>query len=154
MLAAPRCHSPKHKNKTAEWVVLAATAASVGFYVWLVGWFSPHLHLGASFVIVLTAAIIGMTIAGIIPDSHGWRRVIHRIAAYGMAVLYLPLLYLILGSDHTSTTAQYIGFDCTAYMVGAGILAFVSKWALGYYLIFQSLYIVTFELTILSAAYL
>jgi len=71
-----------------------------------------------------------------------------------MVALYIPLIYLVLSSGRVSGAAKIVSAICVAYMVVATFLFFFIKWARAYYLIFQSLYIVAFQVIILSAAYL
>lgn len=126
----------------------------ISFYIWLVACFAPHLGLGASFIAVLTVAIALQIVAGLVPDSDGWKSQVHQGAAYAMAWLYFPLSLMILASSEISQTAKIVGIACLAYMITATVLFFFAKKARSYYLIFQSLYIVAFQLIILSTAYL
>jgi hypothetical protein len=92
-------------------------------------------------------------IVAIVPDTNGWRHMVHHKIALGMAALYIPLTYLVLSSGRVSGVAKMVSAVCIAYMVVATFLFFFVKWARSYYLIFQSLYIVAFQVIILSAAY-
>lgn len=134
---------------TTTLIFLGAT-----FYYWLIAWFVPHLQLGTMFVVTLTVMIVLLCIAAVVPDSQGWKRIVHRLAAYGMALLFIPLTYQILGSSQLSDAARFVGYAGLVYMIFAGLTAIFSKKAWDYYLLFQSLYIVAFQLVILVAAYM
>lgn len=137
------------------YTILFVTLVFVGivFYYWLVSWFTPHLGLSQIFTYILSLTVLMQIIAGIIPDSTGWKHYIHQGVAYFMAILYIPLTYLIVTSDTISMLATIISALCIGYIFLAAYLFFFVKKARGYYLIFQSLYIVAFQLIILSAAY-
>lgn len=136
--------------------IFTVTLVLIGgvFYIWLVGWFVPHLELGSVSVALLSVTVTLQFISGLIPDSYGWRKIVHRATAYTMAGLYIPLTYLIVSSDQLTAAAQYVSAVCITYMAVATFLFIFAKWAKNYYLIFQSFYIVAFQLIILSAAYL
>jgi hypothetical protein len=63
------------------------------FYAWLLLWLAPHLGLSGIFILLVTLTILCLFIAALVPDSSGNKRRVHRIAAYTMAYLYLPLIY-------------------------------------------------------------
>lgn len=129
-------------------------AGGLLFYYWLLAWFAPHLLLPKAFSYVLSLTVLLQFIAGAIPDSTDWKHRSHQSAAYFMAILYIPLTYLIVTSNVISTLATIISAVCISYIFFSAYLFFFVKNARKYYLIFQSLYIVSFQIIILSAAYL
>jgi hypothetical protein len=124
------------------------------FYYWLLVWFIPELHLGRLFQCVLAATIICQIITALAPDTIGWRKKIHYIAAYTMAALYLPLSLLILSSSEVSMLARIIGIGLVIYMVTSFVLVAMLGKVRTRYLLFQASYIVAFQLVIVIAAYL
>jgi hypothetical protein len=127
---------------------------SVLFYWWLIQWFRPHLELGAIFTVLVGLTATAQIIVGIVPDTIGWRHHIHQKAAAIMAVCYAPLTYLILTSTAIDTPTRVIVYVCITCTIAAGLFLFSVKRARDYYLFFQSLYIVAFQVIILSVAYL
>ena len=127
--------------------------AGFAFYYWQMTWFASELQLSGAFQLLLTASFIGQVVAAVVPDTQGWNRKIHRVAAYAMAVLYVPISYLILTSQNFSLFTTALCVICISYMVLAWFLFFFVKKSVNYYLIFQSLYIVCFQLVILTTAY-
>jgi hypothetical protein len=123
------------------------------FYWWLVAWFVPHLRLGVLFVVLATLTIGCQILTGIFPDTTGWRRQIHRITAYTMAVSYLPLAAIIILSP-LSLTTRLLCIAITGYMVCTFTLLVLMKRAQKRYLAFQALYVVAFQMVILIAGYL
>jgi hypothetical protein len=123
------------------------------FYFWIIRWFVPHLHLQTDFIVTITATIFCQILTGLAPDTDGWRRKLHRTAAYTMAVLYLPLAVLILISSGISTPARVTGYIPAAYMLVAFVVVVVLKKFHKYYLQLQALYIIAFQILILLAAY-
>ncbi len=143
--------SSKGNTKLFAAVLLVGGTAS---YFWLVTWFSPHLNLGVEFAALLTLTFAAQIITGLIPDSDRWKSKLHRIAAYSMTILYMPLSLLIVRSHSAGRSAKIIGIICLAYMVTAMIVFLTLKRARTHYLIAQAVYIMAFQVLILSAAYL
>jgi hypothetical protein len=123
------------------------------FYYWLLSWFAPRLGLGKWFVVLLTLAFVGQFVAGTVPDVSGVKRRIHRLAAYGMAYLFVPLSILMVNAPHISTLGKYFGLLCLAYLFSGWFLFLFFPKSKEHYLVFQVLYVVAFQLQILVAAY-
>lgn len=136
--------------------LFAGTLVIAGFifYVWLMTWFSDALDLSLPFKLILTASFICQFVAAVVPDTTGWKRITHRAGAYTMAALYIPLAYFVLKTPALSVITKLIGTTAIAYMIFGWFLFFFVKKAWDYYLILQSIYIVIFQCTILSAAYI
>ncbi|HSX05294.1 MAG TPA: hypothetical protein VLF69_02410 [Candidatus Saccharimonadales bacterium] len=98
------------------------------FYWWLIGWFAPHLQLGISFVALITVAIGCQILAGIVPDTAGLSRRVHRIAAYAMAVTYLPLSVIIICSGLPFITRLFC-ILLTLYMAITFTFLVLLRWA-------------------------
>lgn len=96
---------------------------------------------------------LSLITAGVFPDLPGWRRRVHVIAAYTMAVSYVPLS-TIIASAHISQFARIACWTLIGYMVSTFVVFVISKQSRDYYLMFQTLYIVAFELIIVAAGYL
>jgi len=124
------------------------------FYLWLVGWFAPHLLLGNVFIILLTTTIVLQFLTAVTLGREGRQQQVHRLAAYAMAGLYIPLAVLIASSPRISDIAQHLAIIGAAYMIISFLLVALLKKIRGHYLLFEVLYIVTFQLIILAAAYL
>ncbi len=142
-------------DKEASWffaVILIILGAA--FYYWLMVWFVPHLSLGIVFQVILTITIACQFIAAIAPDVKDWRGVIHRGAAWLMAVLYVPLSLLIIFSPELSLLTQLLCGALLAYMVIGFLTVAIMGMAKSKYLILQALYIVSFQVIILLAAYI
>ena len=129
-------------------------AGGLGFYVWLISWFSAELQLTKLFTVLITLAFIGQVVAAIVPDNTGTKRIVHRVAAYSMAGLFLPLSVLILTAQHYSVATTVMGIGAIVYMLVAWYLFLFVKSSRQHYLVFQSLYIVSFQIIILASAYL
>lgn len=123
------------------------------FYFWLIQWFVPQLGLGLAFVALLTLATAGQLIAAVVPDTVGWQRSIHRYAAYGMAVLWLPLAGFIVAAPDISAVGRVICVVAALYMFVTFIIGTVCMKLQDRYLLFQILYIMVFQTLILAAAY-
>lgn len=154
---SPTMSISQHAASTKDASKLFAMILVVGggtSYIWLIAYFVPLLDLPILFTALLTATFILQIIVALVPDSDSWKRIIHRSAAYPMTALYFPLSYLIIRSDPISHIAQLLGGACVVYMLLVSILFFTIKRTRNKYLILQCLYIIAFQLIILSAAYL
>ncbi len=125
----------------------------ITFYTWLLYWFIPTLRLPSIFTVIATIVAILTVIAAIVPDTYGWNSKIHRAAAYGVALLLLPLSFIVSTRLHYNSVALTIVLLCMTYMISACIGFWLVKHARRHYLFFQSLYIVAFQLIIITAAY-
>lgn len=142
-------------NKRASWLFALVLVGLGGFfYYWIVAWLVPLLDLSGLFIILLTVSIICQMITGLISDSDGWKRKVHRLTAFSMAVLYVPLSALIIASLNLSLLTQIICSALLLYMVVAFCFVAMAGKAKKKYLLFQASYIIAFQLIVLLAAYL
>jgi hypothetical protein len=142
-------------NKSASWLFAGILILlGVAFYYWLMVWFAPRLELSLTFQVILTAAIFCQFLAALAPDVIGWRGVVHRWSAWTMAVLYLPLSFLIIASPQLGPIIQILCGLLLAYMLVGFVLVAIMGKAKSKYLPLQASYIVAFQLIILLAAYL
>lgn len=123
------------------------------FYLWILKYLVEPLELGSVFVAIMGLAIALQFATGLVPDVPGWKRKVHRFTAYGMAALFFPLAVMLTLHSGISTIAFVVGIGSVGYMVlGWFLFNFVPK-SRENYLIFQSLYIIVFQLQILAVAY-
>lgn len=125
----------------------------LAFYIWLITWFTHAIRLPWPFLVLVSLAFLGQVVAGIVPDIAGFERRVHRIAAYGMAALFLPISFMILRTAHLPRLAYALGIICFNYLCAACFMYFFVKRARSHYLVFQVLYILAFQSIILLAAY-
>lgn len=140
-------------KKTKALFASALIGLGATFYYWILTWVVPRLQLGDTFISLLFLTIALVVVTALVPDTPGWRRNVHHIAAFGMAILYLPLVVLIINAT-TSEIARLIGLGCLIYMATSFVLVAIIGKAKQHYLIFQILYIVAMQVAILSAAYI
>lgn len=124
------------------------------FYIWLLLWFVPHLELNMVFVAILTITIVCQMLTALAPDTTGGSRKLHRLAAYTMAVLYLPLAVLITVSPELSVAGKVVCSLGVLYMSATFVLVVLLGKLKNRYLKLQVLYIMVFQVLILVAAYL
>ncbi len=146
-------HAASNKTAARLFAVILVGFGLV-FYAWLIGWFAPHLQLNVYFQITLGLTIVCQILTGLIPDTTGSSQTIHRWAAYCMALLYLPLSVMIIVSHHLANRARVLCVALAVYMLVAFLLVAVAGKFKSKYLLFQSSYLVAFQLLILAAAYL
>lgn len=122
-------------------------------YYWLASWFRPHLALGTGFDMALAVTFAAQFITALVPDTTRYNRLVHRIAAYSMATMFIPVAIFILEAPKLSLIAQLLGTVLLAYMVITLTVVAIAGRAKRHYLIYQILYIVAMQLLILIAAY-
>jgi len=147
----------KHASSTKQAYILFAVSLStigIALYIWLLLWLAPHHGLGSLFKVTLTLMTACLLTTAIIPDTQGILRKLHRIAAFSMAILYLPLALLISLSSGLEGAARVLCVGLLTYMLATFIIIVLLKKSQKRYLMFQGLYIVAFQLIVLAAAYL
>jgi hypothetical protein len=142
----------------AAYIIFALVLTLGGglFMVYLYGYFIPTLKLGNDFRILLALAFACQVVAAWVPDIadwNHWRAKVHKVAAWSMAVLFMPLTGLILLSPELSSLARIIGNVCFISMVVLWAIFIFGKGKTRF-LVYQTLYIVMFQITILAAGYL
>jgi hypothetical protein len=146
-------HAAQSKKARLFFGLLLIVGGAVLYY-WLASWFALHLRLGLSFKIVLGLTLIAQFIVGLAPDIFGWRRSVHRIAAFGMAMLFIPLSLLIITAPHLDDFARFTDIVLLSYMIITFMLVAILGKAKRSYLVFQILYLVAMQTIILVSAYL
>ncbi|TAH34824.1 hypothetical protein EYC59_02805 [Candidatus Saccharibacteria bacterium] len=122
------------------------------FYVWLLTYLAPNVLYSAVFTALLSLSVLLQFATAIFPDKPGWKRTVHEYAAWGMALSWLPMAALLVGSGSLSDTARAIAAFCGSYMVIT--LVVVAGFRKGKFLTYQALYVVAFQLALLAAVYL
>lgn len=146
-------HAAQSKKARLFFGLLLIVGGTILYY-WLVFWFTPHLQLGLLFKIVLGLTVLAQFVVGLAPDTSGWRRSIHRIAAFGMAILFVPLSLLIITAHHLDYFARFIDLVLLSYMVITFVLVAILGRARRSYLVFQIVYLVAMQAIVLVSAYL
>ncbi|HSX30361.1 MAG TPA: hypothetical protein VLE99_00385 [Candidatus Saccharimonadales bacterium] len=141
-------------SSTQAYALFAGSLAVLGtlFYWWLVAWFAPHLHLGTLFVATTTLAMSCQVITGLVPDTTGWLRRVHRTTAYTMAVSYLPMAILIISAP-ASAAVRILCTLLACYMAITFTAVVLFGRSRQRFLQFQIAYIGAFQVVILLAAY-
>ena len=123
-------------------------------YWWVRFWLQPHLDLPPIFTTLLNITIALEIGIGLFPDRSGWVRQVHSFAAYGMAVLLIPLALIITLSSRLHTVVQITCALLLLYMLASFTIIVLMRRVRSRYLFFQVMYLVAFDLIILCAGYL
>ncbi|HSX02801.1 MAG TPA: hypothetical protein VLI05_05820 [Candidatus Saccharimonadia bacterium] len=145
-------HAAAHPQATLVFG-FSITVTGLMFYAFLWFWFVPALGLPMLFSWLVSAAGIGQALAAWIPDRPGLESRIHNIGAFAMAIIMVPLAFLIARAPQASAAAHWAA---VAFLLVAAIYAtlfFLVPRAKSYYLAYQSSYFGGFLLVILIAAY-
>lgn len=124
------------------------------FYAWCITWLRAQLAVSSWFLACMTLTLLCQIITGLARDVSGVEGKIHRTAAYSMAVMYAPTVLSMLASDLIHDPARIIMVLLLLYMITTFMLFVLVRRIRKYYLPFQSLYIVAFQLQFIVAAYL
>ena len=126
------------------------------FHIFLLQWFIPQHNLPISFIVLVNVTMICLYLTAIVPDTPGILSKIHRIAAYSMAFLMWVITTHIEISTKLELPVYILSIVTNAYMLYCMLgLAFLRrKHIKSYFLPYQAIYIILFQLVILGATYL
>lgn len=122
-------------------------------YWWLAFWLGPKLGLGSLYLGILAAAFVCQVVTAAVPDISGWYRKVHKLAAWTMAWLFLPMAWLVATAPVMDQPARVICVALAGYMTFGAVMG-VARKIRARFLFFQASYIVALQLIILTAAYL
>lgn len=117
-------------------------------------WFIPTFSLSVIFTIGVISSGMGFLIGAWLPDTVGLKHIIHQIVAYGAATLFIPCAAILALSSHISTAGRVLSGASTIYMATMIAAFFLYPKAKDHHLIFQTIYIVCFHMSILLAVYI
>ena len=110
-------------NKKAQLIFAIAITLETTFYLlFAYKWFIPHFDMPFIFGLLIALIAAGHFTAGIIPETRGISKWIHRKASYSSVVLFLPA-FLIIATTHTIPEAARL--LAMAYIVLELILWYV-----------------------------
>ena len=144
-------HAAKHKSAQIYYFLLWAICLPP-FYWFMINPFSDKLGLGLLFKLVVSLATFCMLVAASVPEIAGWKYTVHRLAAFGMAWLFVPLVVLVLTAN-ASAISHKVAISSLIYMVFCIAILQKNRRNHPKMLILQGLYIVVFDLAILVAFY-
>jgi len=133
---------------------IVRTVANPFFALFMFGWFIPTLQLPISASILVGLWLVGDLVTAWIPQVVGWKGTVHKVAAYAMASVFLPLGIIIALSPIITDTAQTVVTVCLSSMALYWLIYVVSERSKDYFLYFQLTYFLLFDATFLAAAFL
>ena len=123
-------------------------------YWWAVDWLAPQLGLGSWFIALTGIAIALQMIVAVVPADRRRAGKVHTIAAFTMAALYVPVSWLIVVSPGISDVARMICVVLFVAMVGMSLYGSATWRRRSRVVAVQAVYVVTFQVLLLAAAYL
>lgn len=145
-------HAASAKHAYLLFAVTLTVSGSL-LYVFILGWFMPHLRLGFWFGFLYAVTFLAQLVAAWVPDIRGLAHRIHFCAAYFMAFLFMPLALYVTVAANISPVSRIVSALCLGYMIVAWIIFITLRKAREKYLIFQALYIIAMQIVILSSSY-
>lgn len=146
-------HAARCRSSRLYYGVLFSTYLAM-FYVFVIKWFVPNLHLSDAFLYVAVLAIILQFITAWVPQTVGWSAKVHLATAYGMSLLLLPMMAIIIANNYSSLITRVIGIAALLYTLLIWMLFISSRVVHRHYLIFQATYVASFMAVVLSATYM
>lgn len=131
----------------------AITLESVLYLLFAFKWFIPTFNMPTIFSVLIFVTALGHFISGMVPETKGLVRKVHRLAAYGVAWLFIPSLLIIATTNTIAVPARLLGAACA---VGAGYmwyLYFTKPKTHERFLLYQTIYIATLPVTLITATY-
>ena len=146
-------HAARHSSAILFYRVLWAITLPM-FYWFMMNSFYDKLQLGFLFQLLLSGASLGMIGAAAVPETTGWRVPIHRYAAYGMAYLMCPIVFVITVQGKVNSGARIVLWGIALWMLSGVIRSLIEKRTHGdRTLLYQATYIALFHIAILTAYY-
>lgn len=133
---------------------VVSTLSTVLWILFFVKWFTPTYHLGTSFNILVLAALLLYCLAGAVPDVKGIRHKIHVNASVVASVLLLPTMLLLCMNTHVGTFARVFTTLALFTMSLVGYVLMKNNRTHDKLLIFEALYFLCFDVSILVVTYI
>jgi len=92
--------------------------------------------------------------AGVVPDIKGTRHKVHIGAAKAASILLLPAMVMLCANNHLSLIPRLFTALALLVMIGLGYLLGTGKTTYNRFLIYEALYFLCFDASILIATYL
>jgi hypothetical protein len=146
-------HAARYTTAKIYYFVLFIITLPI-FYIFVDKWFVPELGLSKYFLYLTVLAIIGQLISVSVPSIKGRKETIHNIGAFIIHTSLIGLTAYLLASSHVPAIARGVTAVALAFMVSIWVLFIFTTRLKTRGLIYQSLFVACFHITILAAAYL
>ncbi len=132
---------------------IVATFSAILLILFFVKWFTPTFHLGLVFNIFVIGMLILFGIAGVVPDTKGIKHKVHVWSAVMASVLLLPGMVIIILSTEISQVAQIFTSLALLAILAIGYQLLRTNRKNDRLLVYEALYFLCFDLSILVATY-
>ncbi len=133
-------------------IAIGVTVSLALATIYYAGWLQPAYNLTIVSTFLFFGIILSFALTSWIPDSSGWKRRLHRLAAY-LAIFIMPAFLVSLLAISTSSflvSAIILGASAQLFMLY--LLFFVPK-ARQWFLLFQVLYLTVFFVILILLTY-
>ena len=146
-------HAAANKH-TRMLFAMAVTLETALYMLFAFKWFIPNF--GMPFVFgLLIAPIAGLHfIAGIIPETKGLSKWIHRKASYLCVVLFIPAFFIIATTHTISPLARILAGGYDIWILALWYVYITQPDKRQEDLVYQSIYISSLPITLIAATYL
>lgn len=145
-------HAAQSKLALLYYFVLFSTTLPM-FYLFMTRWLIPAFNISHLVLWFLLPGLVLQEVAVLVPETKGIKVIVHRAAAFCMAILFMPVLTVIISTGTISSTARMV----CLFTLGTQILIAALLIPLnGYHknvLILQAVYFAGFMISILVVTY-
>ena len=146
-------HSAKSRN-TYIFFSISQTITGLMSHIFVIVWFIPHFHLSVTYTIIYSVMATLQLVSTWIPDiEKGLSSKLHTFLANSMALSLFVFMLVLTTTSRIPVTGRWFAGISALYMLVI-IIGIYTKLIKQNYLYFQIAYIVLFQVTILTLAYL
>lgn len=145
-------HAASAKKVSLVFGIVGAVSA-IFLILFFAKWFTPTFQLGALFNLLVIGMLVLFGVAGIVPDTKGVKHTVHIWSAVIASVLLLPAMVLIIVNNQVSQVAQVFTAVAFVAMIFIGYRLVKRSRTDSRLLIYEALYFLCFDLSILAVTY-
>lgn len=142
-------------NQRASYLMMAILESISLPLIWvfMIGWLTPVYQLNPLFPLLCSLIVLGLFIAAWVPVT-GPKRKYHDISAQTAAILSAPTTLVLALSPSISVHARMVNLVAFASLCLMIVLYFTVRGTHRYFLYFQIISFILFDVAILSAAFI
>lgn len=142
-------------NKTASIAFGIVSLLVMPFLIiYFLKWFTPTFHFNWAFNLIIIAIWLLYFVAGVVPDTKDLAHQIHVKTALIASVLLVPAMVFMIANNHIGTFARIFMVIGLIMMFVSGRELRKSNYSSDKFLIYQAVYFLSFDLSIIFATYI
>ncbi len=145
-------HIAANKKVSVFFGVISLLVAPL-LLVFFIKWFTPTFHFGWVFNVLIAVIWFLYFVAGVVPDTKGLAHKIHRRAALAASMLLVPAMVIMVANNHIGTFARVFMIFGLLIMLVTGAELRKNNYTSDKFLIYQAVYFLSFDISIIIATY-